>query len=329
MIASRALLPLALGGCLLLGACGLPSLVQPGLTASAARPTSAAAASPPPAPAPSTAPAPTCADNGKASLRPQGSVPAPGSFPAGSFMKTIYDRGKIVIGVSKDTWLFGYVDPGTNQLQGFDIDIAREVGKALFGDYNHIELKVTQVANRIPALKDGSVDLVSWAFTANCARWQQIDFSTVYYNSGQTVMVAKNSAYHSLQDLTGKRVCAATGSTSIESLAKSSAKPIPVGVPDQSDCLVLLQRGEVDAISTDEALLLGLAAQDPTVHIVGDKFTDEPYALGISQAHPEFVRFVNAVLDRMRSDGTWAAIYNKWLGKYGASATPPPASYKD
>ena len=327
MTRSRVLLPLALVVCGLLGACSLPSLVQPTLPASAATPTSSPATAP--APASSSAPPPSCPDNGRASLRPQGSQPAPGSFAAGTFMKTIYDRGRLVIGVSQDTWLFGYVDPSTNQLQGFDIDIAREVGKAIFGDYNHIELKVTQVANRIPALKDGSVDLVAWAFTTNCARWQQIDFSTVYYDSGQTVMVAKNSPYHSLHDLTGKRVCAATGSTSIENLANSPAKPVPVGVPDQSDCLVLLQRGKVDAISTDEALLLGLAAQDPSVHIVGDRFTEEPYALGISQAHPEFVRFVNAVLDRMRADGTWAGIYNKWLGKYGPSASPPPASYRD
>jgi len=327
MTRSRAMLPLALAAYGLLGACSLPSLVQPALTASAATPTASPSSAA--APAPAAPPPPSCPDNGKASLRPQGSPPAPGSFPSGTFMKTIFDRGRLVIGVSQDTWLFGYVDPSTNQLQGFDIDIAREVGKAIFGDYNHVELKVTQVVNRIPALKDGSVDLVAWAFTTNCARWQQIDFSTVYYDSGQTVMVAKNSPYHSLQDLNGKKVCAATGSTSIENLAKSTAKPIPVGVPDQSDCLVLLQRGEVDAISTDEALLLGLAAQDPAVHIVGDKFTDEPYALGISQAHPEFVRFVNAVLERMRADGTWAAIFNKWLGRYGPSASPPPASYKD
>src|SRR5262249_10266527 len=149
---------------------------------------------------------PGCPDNGRAGLRPPGPVPAPGGFSAGAFIKAVFDRGKIGIGVSEDPWRFGYGDPGTNQLQCFDIVIAREVGKAILGDYNHIELKVTQVANRIPALKDGSVDLVSWAFTANCARWQQIDFSTVYYNSGQTVMVAKNSSYHSLQDLTGKRV---------------------------------------------------------------------------------------------------------------------------
>jgi len=244
-------------------------------------------------------------------------------------MRTVSERGKLVVGVSQDTLLFGYLNPATNQLEGFDIDIAREISKAIFGDYNHIELKVTSVARRIPALKDGSVDLVARTFTANCVRWKDIDFSTVYYSSGQSLLVLKTSPYRSIQDLSGKRVCAAAGSTSIANIEKQPSRPIAVGLPDQSDCLVALQRGDVDAISTDEAILLGLAAQDPGVMVVGGKFTDEPYALGISQSHSEFVRFVNAVLERMRADGTWQAIHNKWLSKFAASATPPPAVYKD
>ena len=98
-----------------------------------------------------------------------------------------------------------------------------------------------------------------------------------------------------------------------------------------TDCLVLLQQGQVDAISTDDTILLGLAAQDPTVQVVGSKFTDEPYGIGVNQNHPEFVRFINAVLERMRQDGSWATIYNRWLGRVGGGTTPspPPAKYKD
>src|SRR5262249_22965443 len=267
-------------------------------------------------PAAITTSVPTCFDNGKGSLRPLGPLPAAGNFPPGSFMKTVFERGKLVVGVSQDTLLFGYLNPATNQLEGFDIDIAREMSKAIFGDYGHIELKVTSAAQPIAALKSGSVDMVARTFTANCARWKDINFSTIYYDSGQTVLVLKGSPYRSMQDLGGKKVCAAAGSTSIVNIANFPSKPIPVGLRDQTDCLVELQRGQIDAISTDEAVLLGLAAQDPAVQLVGPKFTDEPYGLGISQAHPEFVRFVNAVLEKMRSDGTWAAIYGKWLSRF-------------
>jgi len=244
-------------------------------------------------------------------------------------MKTVFERGKLVVGVSQDTLLFGYLNPATNQLEGFDIDVAKEISRAIFGDYSHIELKVTSASQPIPALRSGSVDMVARTFTASCARWKDIDFSTVYYSSGQSLLVLKTSPYRKMQDLAGKRVCAESGSTSIANIQRQPGRLIAVGLPDQSDCLVALQRGDVEAVSTDEAVLLGLAAQDPGVMVVGGKFTEEPYAIGISQAHSDFVRFVNAVLERMRADGTWSAIYNKWLSRFGASAAPPPAVYKD
>jgi polar amino acid transport system substrate-binding protein len=245
-------------------------------------------------------------------------------------MKTIQDRGKLVAGVSQDTLLFGYQNPINNQLEGFDIDMIKQVSKAIFGDENHVEYRAITAAQRIPLLQDNSVDIVALTMTINCDRWKQIDFSSVYYDAGQRVLVPKSSGAQSIQDLGGKKVCAAAGTTSIDNVKAAPSHPIPVSVPEFTDCLVLLQQGQVDAISTDDTVLLGLAAQDPTLQVVGPKFTDEPYGLGINQGHPEFVRFVNAVLEKMRSDGTWATIYSRWLGKAGGgSPVPPTAKYKD
>ncbi len=162
--------------------------------------------------------------------------------------------------------------------------------------------------------------------TINCDRWKQVAFSTEYYDAGQRVLVAKTSPVKSINDLGGKKVCAAAGSTSITNIANAPSKPIPVSVADWTDCLVLLQQNQVDAVSTDDTILAGLAAQDPNLHLVGDRFTSEPYGMAISPKSPEFVAFVNGVLDRMRSDGTWARIYTKWLG--GPAPQPPPAKYK-
>jgi len=252
-------------------------------------------------------------------------------MPAGTFMRTIQDRGKLVAGVSQDILLFGYQNPISNQLEGFDIDMIKQVAKAIFGDENHIEYRAITNAQRIPLLQYNTVDIVALTMTINCERWKQINFSTVYYDAGQRVLVPKSSGAQSMQDLGGKKVCAAAGTTSIDNIKAAPSHPVPVSVAEFTDCLVLMQQGQVDAISTDDTILLGLAAQDPTLQVLGPKFTDEPYGLGINQSHPEFVRFVNAVLEKMRTDGTWAGIYNRWLGRVGGGGTPspPPAKYKD
>jgi polar amino acid transport system substrate-binding protein len=101
-----------------------------------------------------------------------------------------------------------------------------------------------------------------------------------------------------------------------------------VARPAFGDCLVAFQQNEVDAISTDDTILAGMATQDPFARVVGPKFTEEPYGMAMSKDHPEFTRFVNAVLARNRADGTWARTYEKWLGASGATPPPPAAVYQ-
>jgi polar amino acid transport system substrate-binding protein len=167
---------------------------------------------------------------------------------------------------------------------------------------------------------------VAHTMTINCARLQQVDFSSVYFDAGQRVLVPSNSRVGSIADLGGKKVCATTTSTSIDNIRAAPSHPIAVPVTYWTDCLVLLQQGDVAAISTDDSILAGLKAQDPWTKIVGPRFSSEPYGLAISQQHPDFVRFVNAVLQQLRTDGQWAADYRHWVG------TPvpalPPVKYK-
>ena len=94
-----------------------------------------------------------------------------------------------------------------------------------------------------------------------------------------------------------------------------------------TDCLLSLQQGRVDAVSTDDVILAGLADQDPDTKIVGDKFTEEPYGLGIKKGQPEMVGFTNGVLEQIKQNGRWKAIYEKWLGKFGPAPDPPKATY--
>ena len=268
----------------------------------------------------------TCTDP-TASLRPPATMPAPGAMPAGTTMAKIASRGRLIVGTDQNTYLFGFRNAATGAIEGFDVDIANEVAKAIFGTADgHVQLVATSSAQRIPYLTDGKVDIVAHTMTINCARWQQVNFSTEYYHAGQKVLVPKSSTANGIGDLGGRKVCAAAGSTSIANIANAPSKPIPVSVPDWTDCLVMLQQGQVDAISTDDTILAGLAAQDPTVKLVGGAFTDEPYGLGIAPKDDDFTRFVNGVLAKIRADGTWAAIYQRWLG--GTPPAPPAPRYK-
>jgi polar amino acid transport system substrate-binding protein len=263
----------------------------------------------------------------RASLRPPAALPAPGAMPAGSTMARIAHNGRLVVGVDQNTYLFGYRDPATGQIVGFDIDIAREIARAIFGDPNRVQLTSITSAQRIPFIQQSKVDIVADSMTINCERLQQVDFSTDYFDAGQKILVNKGSPVHGPQDLGGRKVCAAAGTTSIQTIATLPSHPIPVSVNDWTDCMVMLQQGQVDAVSTDDNILAGLAKQDPHTAVVGDRFTDEPHGLAIARNAPDFVRFVNGVLDRMRGDGTWAAIYNRWMG--GPAPAPPPARYQD
>jgi polar amino acid transport system substrate-binding protein len=279
----------------------------------------------PPAPTTTTAPAPavTCA-HPTASFAPDTSSLTPGSVPPGSFMATVQKRGYLTAAVSADTLLFGFRNPFSGQLEGFDIDVIHQIANEIFGDPNKVSFKVVTYGQRIPSLQDGSADIVADVMTINCARWEKIDFSSEYFHAGQKVLVRKDSTARGIGDLNGKKVCAAEGSTNIDNL-KSYPKVIAVPVPDISDCMVLFQQGTVDAVTGDDTVLAGFTQQDPYAKIVGPEFTDEPYGLGIAKTHPDFVRYVNAVLEQMRRDGTWARLYEKWL--HTAPPAPPAALY--
>jgi polar amino acid transport system substrate-binding protein len=268
----------------------------------------------------SAAPAANLACDPTASLRPTG----PPTVRPGSFMAKIRTRGHLIAGVDLNTYRFGYLNPFNAQVEGFDIDMLHAISAAIFGNPNKISFVAVSDDQRIPAIQSGQVDIVAHTMTINCARWKKVDFSTVYYDAGQRVLVLRDSSAQVLGDLAGQEVCATTGSTSLGNLAASGFVH-PVAVTSWTDCLVLLQQGDVAAISTDDSILAGLQAQDPYTKIIGPRLSNEPYGLAISKQHPDFVRFVNAVLAKLRADGQWAASYKRWIP--GPVPLPPPARY--
>ena len=286
-------------------------------------PTSSASASPSSS-ATTPAPAPAACDRATSSYDALERIPSAASIDDRA-MRAIIERGYLRVGVSADSFLLGANNPLTGEIEGFDIDIAKAIAQSLFGDADAIRPVVLTAADRIPALQDGRVDLVARNMTMTCVRWEDIAFSSEYYHAGQKVLVNLESSARTLEDLRGQRVCAPTGTTSLAKLREVSGVEV-VTAANHTGCLVLFQQGRADAITGDDTVLAGLAAQDPYAKVTdAEAITDEPYGLGIAKDNVYFVRYVNAVLERLRADGGWAKIYNRWLAESLGPAPEPPA----
>jgi polar amino acid transport system substrate-binding protein len=303
-------------------------------TVSSAAPAVAGPLAPPRQPAlsvpkPSTTGGTSCGDL-TASRRPPAVLPGPANPPAGGILRTILDRGYLRVAVRPDTPPFASVDPDTGAFTGFEIDLAKAIGRALFGADGHVRFRAVAAAERVSVVQDGDVDLSAATITVTCDRRAKVDFSAVYFQASKNVLV-ESSAYQSLADLGGRKVCAATGTTSLQRIVDTPTHPIPYPVANVSDCLVALQQGVVDGIVNDDTVLAGMAAQDPQTRIAGPKTLDVPTAIAVSRDNPELTSFVNGVLEQLAADGTWARLYdaNGLTRALGPAPGPPAPRYRD
>ncbi|UOT03243.1 glutamate ABC transporter substrate-binding protein [Rhodococcus opacus] len=274
-------------------------------------------------------PIPPEACDALASLRP-GPHPPPGQMPPGGSLAAIAARGRLIVGTDQNTNLFSFRDPTTGTLQGFDIDVAKEIARDLFGDPSKIEYRLLTSAGRFPALENGEVDIVVKSTTITCERAERVAFSTVYFQASQRLLVHTNSGITGPTELAGKRVCSVFDTTSLATIQRVAPEATIIAVPDWDDCLVTLQQGQADAVSTDDSILAGLSAQDPNLEITGPPLEPEPYGISVNRNEPDLVRFVNGTLDRLRADGTWTRLYDHWLAPLlGPTPTPPRANYRE
>nr|WP_078955372.1 glutamate ABC transporter substrate-binding protein [Streptomyces griseus] len=274
----------------------------------------------------------TC-EHPEASLRP--------STADGPAVSAIKRRGKLVVGVDQSSYRWGFRDPESGTLEGFDITLARAIAKDLLGSEDAVVFRTVPTNQRIAALDSGKVDLVVRTMTINCKRIKQVAFSTAYFRAGQQVLAPKTSPVTGHDaSLKGRRVCTAEGSTAYEALEERSFGAVfedegdgtpadrnLLTVPNQLDCLARLQMGEVDAVVTDNALAAGQAAQDPAVELKGKPFTEEYYGVAAKLGNDDLVRRVNKVLEDYRR-GPWQEAYGIWLEAGLGKAGPPAPLYK-
>ncbi|AYJ51186.1 transporter substrate-binding domain-containing protein [Rhodococcus sp. P1Y] len=264
-----------------------------------------------------------------ASLRPTPAGLAAENTPPTPTIDAIKARGRLTVGLDTGSNLFSFRDPMTGKLVGFDVDIAREIARDLLGDPELVDFRILTSAERIEALQNSTVDVVVKTMTITCARKEQVAFSTVYFQAQHRVLAVRGSGINGVADLANRRVCAVDGTTSLRRLQRIVPAAQIITAAMWSDCLVVLQQRQVDAISTDDTILAGLAAQDPYLQLVGDSLSPEPYGVGIKKESEDLVRFVNGTLERIRRDGTWNRFYNRWLTVLGSSPGAPFPQYVD
>jgi glutamate transport system substrate-binding protein len=242
-------------------------------------------------------------------------------FPAGSTMGKIQDRGEITIGVKFDVPPFGFKNPQSGEVEGFDVELGKIVAEELGVEPKFVEAISD---NRIPFLQQGETDLILSTMTINQERDTEIEFSEPYYIARGRILVPGDSDIKGIEDLAGKRVCTALGSTYEETLREQAPDADLKLVDTYSECLELLQNGAIDAISTDDVILTGMIIQDDTLKMVGDELTTEPYGAGIKEGEKEFQRFVSDAFAAAEQDGRWEDLYQEWVGQYTNQKAQPP-----
>jgi glutamate transport system substrate-binding protein len=262
-----------------------------------------------------------CAGGGGGATEEPTAEPAP-TFEAGTTMAELAEAGTITVGTKFDQPLFGLVGP-SGVPEGFDVEIAKIIASELGISEDNIEWVETVSANREPFIQNGQVDIVVATYTINDKRKEVVDFAGPYYMAGQSILVlADNDDIESEDDLKGQPVCSVTGSTPAAKLAEIGAEPVLTDT--YTNCLEPLRSGQVVAVSTDNVILAGLAAQNEgEFKVVGEPFTEEPYGIGLMKDDTEFRNWINDVLEASYEDGRYEEAWNSTAGEVLPYVEPP------
>ena len=245
-------------------------------------------------------------------------------FDDGTAMKEFADSGEITIGVKYDQPGIGFKGATDDAPTGLDPEMGKILAASLGIEPDAIVWKETISDNREPFLQEGEVDLVIASYSITDERRQVVGQAGPYYVTGQQLLVKSDSDIESLEDVAGTEVCSVTGSTSLENIKAEGAKPR--GFDTYSECVDQVLSGTVDAMTTDGAILLGYAAENPDeLKVVVDPFSEERYGVGYSLDKPEMCQWIVDTLTDAQEDGTWGEAFEATLGQSGVETPEPPA----
>ncbi|WP_369249626.1 glutamate ABC transporter substrate-binding protein [Streptomyces sp. R41] len=231
--------------------------------------------------------------------------------------------GKIKVGIKFDQPGLGLKEPN-GSYSGFDVDVATYVAKQLGYKPDQIEFVETKSADRENALARGDVKFIAATYSITDERKQKVDFAGPYLLAHQDLLVKANSDISKATDLNGKKLCSVTGSTSAQNIHDTIAPKANLReYSGYSECIAGLQSGAVDAVTTDDSILAGFAAQDKykgQFKLAGLKLSNENYGVGVKKGDTATVNKINSALEKMVSDGSWQKAVDKNFG---------PANYKN
>ncbi|MCI1983770.1 MAG: transporter substrate-binding domain-containing protein [Bifidobacteriaceae bacterium] len=252
---------------------------------------------------------------------------------AGCGSSTVETSGpKITIGIKFDQPGVGYKEG--DSYSGFDVDVARYVAKQLGYSEKQIVWKEAPSAQREALLQNGDVDFIIASYSITADRKKVVDFAGPYFVAGQDLLVrSDDKSITSAKDLNGKNLCTVSGSTSAQVIKDNFAKSVQImELSGYAECVTALISGTVDAVTTDDIILAGLAHAkgNGLLKVLGKPFTKETYGIGVKKGDSQLVTTINAALKKMVSDGTWQKDLTKETG--GTGYTPnkewnPPTKF--
>ncbi|CAH0291794.1 MULTISPECIES: transporter substrate-binding domain-containing protein [Peribacillus] len=225
----------------------------------------------------------------------------------------VKEKDKIVFGVKNDTRLFGLKNPSTGDVEGFDIDIAKALAAEILGDENKVEFKEVTSKTRMALLNNGDIDAIVATMTITEDRKKEVDFTDVYFDAGQSLLVKKGSDIKGIDSLKGKKVLAVKGSTSSINIREKAPEAQVLEFENYSEAFAALKSGQGDALTTDDSILYGMADEDPSYELVGGTFTEEPYGIAVKKGNADFVDELNKALKSLKDSGKYDEIHDKWI----------------
>ncbi|RNL70161.1 glutamate ABC transporter substrate-binding protein [Streptomyces sp. I6] len=238
------------------------------------------------------------------------------------------DGKKITVGIKFDQPGVGLKTPD-GDYEGFDVDVARYVARQLGYDPSDIVFKEAKSADRETLLQRGDVDFIAASYSINDERRKKVDFAGPYFLAHQDVLVrAGDDSIRSPADLNDRRLCSVTGSTSAQNVKTKLAPRAQLQeYGGYSECLTGLENGTIDAVTTDDAILAGYAAQDQfkgRFRLGGFKLSDELYGIGVKKGDTELRNDINAALRKMVQESAWEKAVEANFGPAGYQSEPPP-----
>ncbi|MCX4825254.1 glutamate ABC transporter substrate-binding protein [Streptomyces sp. NBC_01142] len=235
------------------------------------------------------------------------------------------EAGKLVIGAKNDQPFLGF-EEANGKRSGFDIEIAKMIAADLGFSPDMIEFKTVDTSNREAAISKGEIDLYVGTYTINDERKKQVGFAGPYYKAGADLLVRESDGtIGGPFSLEGKTVCSVKGATALREIKKPDYNTTTVEAPKYSECVRRLLAQEVDAVTTDDAILMGYAAQRPDkLKVVGNPFTEEPYGIGMNKDDKVLRDAVSDAIEAHDENGDHKKAYDATLGlsgsKYGGAA---------